>query len=536
MSFLENWLAELGGRGNNLEAPPDSHIPLEYQLGHKRFRPAARLPPTLRATSTPPPQKRRTALGGIEAPNNRRPPQPHPARNQRAAAIAMPPKKRSQKETTTSPPKSPPRSPPKLPTKLPALSPALVLLPTPSLPPPLLPPPSLPPSALPSPTRRSGRLANTSSNLAKPITSDLDTPPSNLGNVERDLYGPTVPQLAPKAASEPLLPSPSRPQSPVAKSLADLLIAEPPVRRKIVDESAEVPDDVRALFRRLRVIGARSLKVVPKELKTEFESYYRTSDVRDLGDLEDFLLDDDHYLTEKELLQEWDFVHEMKKTSDACARKQVYERAWNEWVHSRMLKQAILKRDGVAYYNICDARVVKDNIPVTQHSDRFNAKLIDYAIVLEPPLVPDDKEMIRLLARHRSSVNITNYQPLKHAPVVVCIETKTPSGTQQEAELQLALWALSYFTKLKDLSGESVVSITIPLIYIAHESWRLMLVRDRGTEIEFYDGPNFGATNRVLGCLCVLQGLREVIAWSETTFKTWYKDHVLDAMEGGLDG
>jgi hypothetical protein len=110
----------------------------------------------------------------------------------------------------------------------------------------------------------------------------------------------------------------------------------------------------------------------------------------------------------------------------------------------------------------------------------LKSKMVDYTINLRP-----DNEMenlIRLLLqsqpRDLQTINQSMHGPLRVSP----IETKTPDAPEQEAKIQLGMWAAAHFIRLSMFSTVLVLP-TLPLLYVSGDQWFLFFARDRAERI-----------------------------------------------------
>lgn len=194
-----------------------------------------------------------------------------------------------------------------------------------------------------------------------------------------------------------------------------------------------------------------------------------------------------------------------------------------------MIEQALCTYSGLEYHNITTARVLKELVPGNKYGELLRNKMIDYAIILEPPLFSKDEVITRLAASLRPlqrTINPSDYSPLCHSPVVIGIETKSAEGSKENGEVQLSIWATAYFNRLRTLTQDPVL-ITLPLILISDGHWRLFLARDLDDSIEIIDAVDFGDTGDIVGCYKILAVLRLLCDWARTTFLQWFAHEVL---------
>ena len=58
-----------------------------------------------------------------------------------------------------------------------------------------------------------------------------------------------------------------------------------------------------------------------------------------------------------------------------------------------------------------------------------------------------------------------------------------PSESEEDAMIQLGLWAAAYFNRLRMLSHENTVSLTLPLLYVKGAHWFLRFGCDGDEQI-----------------------------------------------------
>ena len=234
-------------------------------------------------------------------------------------------------------------------------------------------------------------------------------------------------------------------------------------------------------------------------------------------------------MTKRQLINEFDALIEIRDSTAFCKIDRVHEPSWNELVHSMMLKQVVRNRPGFQYYNITTARIIKELVPGNKYGELLKNKMIDYAITLESPLLSVDQVVTRLATSPRPlqrTINPSDYTPLRHKPVAISIETKPPGGSKESGEVQLSIWAMAYFNRLRTLTQDPV-SITLPLILVSDEHWKLMFARDLEHSIEIIHAVNIGNTGDIIGCYTILAALRLLCRWAEDTFLGWFSDNVL---------
>ncbi|KAH0563206.1 hypothetical protein GP486_002223 [Trichoglossum hirsutum] len=313
----------------------------------------------------------------------------------------------------------------------------------------------------------------------------------------------------------------ARSRSPT-KRMVDLRVAEKTVISKTAKSPTDVPEDVRELYTAIRSLARIPYGVIPLGIEDEVKK-------DDGGDLDPFVATKANGMTRRQLINEFDALIEIRDSTAFCKTKQVHEPTWNERVHSMMLKRVVRNLPGFEYHNITTARVIKELVPWNKYGELLKNKMIDYAITLESPLFSEDQVITRLAATPgplQRTINPSDYSPLRHSPVAISIETKQTDGGKESGEVQLSIWAMAYFNRLRTLTRDPV-SITLLLILVSDERWKLMFARDLEHSIEIIDAVDFGSTGDIIGCYTILAVLRLLCGWAEDTFLGWFSDNVL---------
>jgi hypothetical protein len=201
--------------------------------------------------------------------------------------------------------------------------------------------------------------------------------------------------------------------------------------------------------------------------------------------------------TRAQRLRELEELDEIRDASRMCALHFFAEAAWNEEVHCPVLRLALKSYGSVVYRNVyghrmlylvqrlilssTTARVLPSLVPRHGSGDILQSKIVDYTINLQP-----DDEMKHLIAGLLRSqpyalqtINQTMQGPVRYLPIAISIETNTPGESEEDAMIQLAMWAAAHFNRLRMLSRENTVSLTLPLLYVRGAEWFLRFACDR---------------------------------------------------------
>jgi hypothetical protein len=246
----------------------------------------------------------------------------------------------------------------------------------------------------------------------------------------------------------------------------------------------------------------------------------------DLDDLDYHVSETPSGKTHEQLKDQFKAMRDIRNETSVCKTKHLHEPSWNELVHSQMLKQAVLRRPGFSYYNITTARVIKELVPGSEYGEFLKSKMIAFAVTLGPPFIPTAHVTNRLAAsppKLQRTISPSDYSPLCYEPVVLSIETKSPDGGSENGEVQLSLWAMANFNRLRQLIQDPV-AITIPLLLVSDARWKLYFASDLMHEIHLIDAVDIGTTADIIGCYTILEALNVIFNWVEEIFAPWLLD------------
>ncbi|KAM3514775.1 hypothetical protein MY11210_001616 [Beauveria gryllotalpidicola] len=166
-------------------------------------------------------------------------------------------------------------------------------------------------------------------------------------------------------------------------------------------------------------------------------------------------------------------------------------------------------------------------------------KMVDYAVALRP------SDTLRALIdafllgepQERDSINQTRYTPLQKRPAPIFIETKTTSGVQDGASVQLGVWLAAWYERLRTLTAlagsPQEKLLTLPLLQVTNATWTLMFAVDEGTQIRVrHRNWMIGETNSPLGIYQLQASLVVLGKWMKNTFEPWFTDLLERAVEG----
>ncbi|OAR05738.1 hypothetical protein LLEC1_07846, partial [Akanthomyces lecanii] len=268
--------------------------------------------------------------------------------------------------------------------------------------------------------------------------------------------------------------------------------------------------------------------------------------------------EDERILRNHEQLRE--FVVESTR-SLALSRS---EAAWNCLVHAPFFKFALRHTNSLTFEPITAAQILPAFRPVYKSSgpafsassasassgnasvqslNRSSApvassvhKMVDFALVLEP-----DEKLKSLIdafldgeAPATFSINQTRYEPLRKRPAPIFIETKTGSGTVDDARVQMGIWVAAWHQRMRSIisrGGGGKPVMTVPVIQVMGGQWNLFFVVDGGTEIRILDsGLNVGRFDTIVGVYQLQATMSVLASWATDVFEPWLVKILTDAV------
>ncbi|KAH6949515.1 hypothetical protein DER45DRAFT_624024 [Fusarium avenaceum] len=101
------------------------------------------------------------------------------------------------------------------------------------------------------------------------------------------------------------------------------------------------------------------------------------------------------------------------------------------------------------------------------------------------------------------------------------IESKTASGSLEEARAQLGLWVAAWHKRMGLLKQYDENIITLPLIAVIEHEWKLTFVMDRGSSIDIFEDIGIGNTRDILDLYRIVAVVKEPGAWMQTDYLSW---------------
>ncbi|KPM44127.1 Phenol 2-monooxygenase [Neonectria ditissima] len=391
------------------------------------------------------------------------------------------------------------------------------------------------------------------SNMNSSTSSDADpeaTPRASIPSKRRRLANDAALNLHLQHPSEHLNDDPSTPtrstktsttgasksarsRSPV-KNMADLALAEKPVRFTYLKSRGDLPADVKSLLNHIKMVGS-GRDILPEPVVDMVQA--------SLGLMDPDVTDDNSY--SKNLwtvgngsdVIDWDVNDEFKtlqkvaRRTELCISENVSEASWNTRVHDLLLDVALTPFQGcISHWDVTRAPITKSYLPRHGSGIDLQAKMVDFCITLDGE--PTRRQVVEhLRSTNHKSINHTDYQPLRFRPIAISIETKTPDGSTEEAKAQLSVWTSAYISRLRELTATSQkaagLGITLPIINIKGGQWELLLAVDYLDRIEILQVGTIGDTTSVLSCYKLVAAMRWLAVWAVTVFGDWLKNNAL---------
>ncbi|KAF4946654.1 hypothetical protein FSARC_14144 [Fusarium sarcochroum] len=313
--------------------------------------------------------------------------------------------------------------------------------------------------------------------------------------------------------------------SPVKRSTLELLVK--PVRfvkRTAVKD--QIPHDMLATCQRILVVSNTENfipRAVREVIEAENEDTSRSWWYFDHPEEEDML----H-------IRELAAVREIIAAAEFCQESEAHETGWNVDIHAPLLKLALASFPSLSRQIITHAKISKAFVPVMQpesYYDITRSKMVDWAITVQPPPSTARRVAKAILSRpiNERTINQTAYGPVRNNPIAISIETKIGKGTLDEARSQLGLWVAAWHQRMHLLApNQKGRIITLPLMLVIENEWKLLFAYDRGDEIHIVEQIPIGSTGELKEVYRIIAVLRTLASWMETEFMDW-----LDRWLGG---
>ncbi|EXK75893.1 hypothetical protein FOQG_19343 [Fusarium oxysporum f. sp. raphani 54005] len=307
------------------------------------------------------------------------------------------------------------------------------------------------------------------------------------------------------------------------------------------DAVAQLPVEIRKLYRDIKDLAVDREGFIPASLRAPLRGLLPDAKTRYYSDYE--------YWDPAGSMQELEHLLEIKADAQMCRSSNASEAAWNSDVHSPLLKLALkpCEKPRLRRHVMTSTRINSIFIPPMREGSYYDvagSKMVDYAVALHPEENdPLDLAIHRILQHSPTSTYYFNhaaYDPIRFAPTVVSIETKTGANGLQEARLQLGIWIASWSFRLhqlldrRQIRDDNLNSVTddrnpqtlipVPVIIVVEHDWKVLFACDRGNRIEIIGDIAIGDTKSIDGLFIIVAVLRRLASWIQSDFCSWLED------------
>ena len=300
-----------------------------------------------------------------------------------------------------------------------------------------------------------------------------------------------------------------------------------------------VPKSFSALYDDLRRIG-RGRDVIPPEFKTLAEKELELNEGIDepsyfIARERASFMQATKPNKERSTKEIWRRIQLIQKAALECSDESLPECAWNEEVHSKILRLTLeghWETQNIWYRNITQARITDKRLLPKKVAAAIRSKMVDYSVVIRPPQSPDI-DLIRqhLRMRDLEYLNQADAPYLKDTLLAVNIETKPASIDQDKGHAQLGVWTSAQYTKFQQLNPELKVEDlpVLPLIMIQGHRWELMIAyKSADDELILLGHETLGSTNTVRGVFQIVAAVERLAVWCREDYWSWYRKAILE--------
>ena len=326
----------------------------------------------------------------------------------------------------------------------------------------------------------------------------------------------------------------SRVRSPV-KNIGDFELSDIQVEMKAFG-TYTMPSGARGLCQDLKRIGTGQ-GAMPAAVKKKAMTYLK----------EDFLLETnfapeaDEYKKVGVRLEGsldpdafWGQILDILEAALECQNWRLPESSWNSEVHSKILRLALRGHwisKGVRYRDVTTAKITDTSLLPTVSSgpgSPMQSKMVDYVLVMERSPVLAEKIRAKLGAENRASINHTAAEHIRFDPIAVSIETKRAAIAEETAHVQLGMWVVAHFARLRQLTLNETQLPALPILIVQGHDWKFMIAEamaDRS--IVILRDWLLGSTNSVLGIYQIVAAVRRLAKWVDEDYRPWFEKNAL---------
>lgn len=159
----------------------------------------------------------------------------------------------------------------------------------------------------------------------------------------------------------------------------------------------------------------------------------------------------------------------------------------------------------------------------------MSSKMVDLAVYINPDFNAE-REILRKIQsemKDAQSINQTMFRPLRMAPIVLSIETKTPFSGGETADVQLATWAGAGLTRLRQMLPPSEPIPTIPILSWHGHHLHLMGLEEQAEANIMYGKLPLGNSHTLLGIFQMIKGIEILLDWANTEYREWFFDNII---------
>jgi hypothetical protein len=338
----------------------------------------------------------------------------------------------------------------------------------------------------------------------------------------------------------------ARARSPV-KRIGDFYLSSVPITlHDFNTPDHPLPLAAKSLVRDLRRISA-GRGVIPHDIKERAMLY-----------LEDIIFDDVCFVdpncdtdrnTPAQHEDLWRHVLDILEAARECRTQHLPEASWNAEAHSRLLRASLSGRwrdRGVWYRDITTAKIADVSLLPTAYSGSssstiMQSKMVDYALIIDPTPKLGARIAETLRQEGKSSINQTGAEHVRFAPIGVSFETKRAAVNEDEAHVQLGIWVIAHFARLRQLisnratEGEEEETLPIlPLVIVQGHDWKMMVAeaivdRDGGGDFKvvILRDLRLGSTDTVLGIYQLIEAVGRLARWVDEEYRPWLENEPL---------
>ncbi|KAI0469796.1 hypothetical protein GGR56DRAFT_679121 [Xylariaceae sp. FL0804] len=168
------------------------------------------------------------------------------------------------------------------------------------------------------------------------------------------------------------------------------------------------------------------------------------------------------------------------------------------------------------------------------------SKMVDFCLAIQPR-TPESVLALDNMRRLTTTINHTNYYPLRDKLLVLSAESKKPGAGGEEAKNQVGIWQAAQWALLqkqqqvRQLQSSAAVAAAagsemmtfLPGLLIQGETWHFVATTRLDNLTILWHQQLLGSSNTTLGVFKIVSALRHLAKWSATQYWPWYRDNIL---------